>query len=126
MGTFILLPEASRPDYTNLLRNCNRRRQHQRPKDPTDTDFELDMAFINEKISSSFFRDEVRNGERRHLIFATDQQLQLLKKAKTWYIDGTFKVVRQPFYQLLSIHSFVRSGDDMKQLPLLFAVIVCV
>ncbi|KAH3882113.1 hypothetical protein DPMN_006044 [Dreissena polymorpha] len=32
------LPEASRPDYTNLLRNCNRRRQ--RPKDPTDMDFE--------------------------------------------------------------------------------------
>jgi hypothetical protein len=80
------------------------------------------MAFINEKISSSFFRAEVRNGERRHLIFATDHQLQLLKKAKTWYIDGTFKVVRQPFYQLLSIHTFVRSGDDMKQLPLLFAV----
>ena len=80
------------------------------------------MAYINEKLSSSFFRAEVRNGERRHLIFATDQQLQLLKKAKTFYIDGTFKVVRQPFYQLLSIHSFVRCGDDMKQLPLLFAV----
>ncbi|KAH3774011.1 hypothetical protein DPMN_175382 [Dreissena polymorpha] len=35
------LPEASRPDYTNLLRNCNRRRQRQRPKDPTDMDFEV-------------------------------------------------------------------------------------
>ncbi|KAH3896451.1 hypothetical protein DPMN_020628 [Dreissena polymorpha] len=33
------LPEASRPDYTNLLRNCNRRRQ--RPKDPKDMDFEV-------------------------------------------------------------------------------------
>ncbi|KAH3890857.1 hypothetical protein DPMN_014946 [Dreissena polymorpha] len=35
------LPEASRPDYENLLRNCNRRHQRQCPKDPTDMDFEV-------------------------------------------------------------------------------------
>ncbi|KAH3775171.1 hypothetical protein DPMN_176569 [Dreissena polymorpha] len=35
------LPEASRPDYENLVRNCNRRRQRKRPNDPTDMDFEV-------------------------------------------------------------------------------------
>ena len=27
---------------------------------------------------------------RRHLVFASDKQLELLQQSKTWYIDGTF------------------------------------
>ncbi|KAJ8309738.1 hypothetical protein KUTeg_011603 [Tegillarca granosa] len=62
-------------------------------------------------------RGDVTVGDHRHLIFASDQQLQHLASAKTWYIDGTFKIVSKTFVQLLSIHFFARSGDDMKQLP---------
>ena len=32
-------------------------------------------------------------------------------------------VVREPFTQLWSLHAFVRSGDDTKQVPLLFIVV---
>ncbi|XP_052232878.1 uncharacterized protein LOC127845779 [Dreissena polymorpha] len=37
-------------------------------------------------------------------------------------MDGTFKVVKQPFYQLHSIHAFVKKEEDEKQVPLAYAL----
>jgi hypothetical protein len=48
--------------------------------------------------------------------------MELLGKAKIWYMDGTFRVVKDPFQQLFSIHTFVQSGDNMKQIPLVFVI----
>ena len=59
---------------------------------------------------------------QRHLIFATASQLAQLKKAKSWYIDGTFKLCRKPFSQLVSINAFVMSDDHFKQVPLLYVM----
>ena len=39
-----------------------------------------------------------------------------------WFLDGTFRVVREPFIQLLSSHSFIKSWDEMKQVPLCFVL----
>ena len=55
-------------------------------------------------------------------MFATSQQLQQLVKAKSWYVDWTFKLCRQPFSQLSTMNAFVKSGDQAKQFPLLFVV----
>lgn len=49
-----------------------------------------------------FFQEDVKVRGRRHLIFASDKQLEILDRAKTWYMDGTFKLCRQPFSQLLT------------------------
>ena len=55
-----------------------------------------------------------------HLVFASDQMITILGRAKRWYMDATFKIVKDPFKQLFSIHAFVRSDSDVKQVPLVF------
>ena len=55
-------------------------------------------------------------------MFATEQQLQYLARAKNWYVDGTFKLCRPPFTQLLTVNAFVKQDDHAKQVPLLFVV----
>lgn len=62
-----------------------------------------------------------RVGGERHLIFATPEQRELLGRAKSWYIDRTFRMVTEPFYQLLTIHAFVRQDGATKQVLLVFA-----
>ena len=56
------------------------------------------------------------------MLFASDNMLRILAKAKVWYINGTFKLIKHPFTQLLSIHAFVRQGEDSKQVSLLFCL----
>ena len=48
--------------------------------------------------------------------------LNILCRAKIWYLDGTFKIVKEPFSQLFSIHAFARSDSGVKQLPLVFVL----
>jgi hypothetical protein len=59
------------------------------------------------------------------MMFATNDQLQLLQRARKWYLDGTLRVVRKPFTQLWSIHAFQPKGETMKQVPLLFVMMPC-
>ena len=60
--------------------------------------------------------------DRRHLVFATDEQLLILSRAKTWYVDDTFKLCKAPIRQLLTINAFVRNEEHAKQIPLIFVL----
>jgi len=97
---------------------ANRVRRRLRPEEPTDLDFTVD----DRHTPDGFLRKDVRVRDRRHLVFATDQQLTLLSKAKTWYVDATFRVVDKPFTQLFSVHGYVKSGSSCKQVPLIFVL----
>ena len=100
----------------SLKRVCNRKRQADRPKDPIS----LQTPLLMQHIPDGFLIGDVVVDEARHLMFATAKQLQILSRAKVWYMDGTFSVVNEPYKQMYSIHAFVKSGDASKQLPLLF------
>ena len=109
-------PALPKPDH--LARQANRLRQSLRPAEPTTLEFDLE----EDHLPQGFFRSDLEVRDRRHLIFATDQQLQQLSKAKTWYIDGTFKLCRKPFMQLLTVNAFVRKEECAKQVPLVFVL----
>ncbi|CAH1242678.1 Hypp6945 [Branchiostoma lanceolatum] len=72
-------------------------------------DFELDERFIPDDILRADVPVEGNRRRRRHL-FANQQQLDILAEAQSWYIDGTFKVMRPPFIQMLSVNDFLRSN----------------
>ena len=109
-------PGLSNP--SNLTRMANRNREKLRPADPKDLNFTVDMSYV----PSDFLRADIAVEGRRHLLFATDRQIELLSVAKRWYMDGTFKVIRHPFTQLVSIHGFIRHTESIKQVPLAFAM----
>nr|XP_022334437.1 uncharacterized protein LOC111131283 [Crassostrea virginica] len=72
-----------------------------------------------------FLMANLRVGEERHLVFATEHQLDILQRAKRWFVDGTFKIVPpflKPNGQLMSIHAFVQKDGKSMQFPLLFAL----
>ena len=92
--------------------------QKMRPAEPTDLEFEGNENHIPE----DFLKSDLKIDGRRHLVFVTQSMLDLLSKSKTWYVDGTFKVVKEPFTQLFTIHSLVRSRECGKQVPLAFVL----
>ena len=100
-----------------LARAINRARQRDRPGEPTDLLFELDMERV-----TNFLQADIRIRSKWHLIFATSEQLLLSNQTLYWYFDGTFKIVRRPFEQLWIIHAFIASGSKYKQEPLLYAL----
>lgn len=58
--------------------------------------------------------------EQRILIFGTERTVNLLHAADHWYVDGTFKIVPELFFQLYTIHGSTNAGFIV---PCLFALL---
>ena len=115
-------PCPGMPQPSALVRATNRQRAKSRPTHPQTLDFQINLNAIPDDFLLADVNVSCTSGDKRHLIFSTDKQLELLAKAKSWYVDGTFKLVRTPFTQLFSIHAFIRSGEEVKQIPLAYVV----
>ena len=88
-----------------LIKTINLHRSKDRPKDPTDLNFELD----NNLLSASFLKKDFIINNKQHIIFMTDTILNTIRTARTWYLDGTFRIMTKIFYQLHWSASFLLS-----------------
>ena len=111
-------PREILPNLNYLIRCVNRVREKYRPKHPRTLDFILDL----DNVPENFIREDISANGQRYLILCSDKQLELLANAKVIYFDATFKSAKEPFKQLASIHSFIKSEGKMKQVPLAFII----
>ena len=65
-------------------------------------------------IPDGFLQKDIQVDTKHHILFATDVHLKVLKKAQRWFVDGTFKIVKEPFTQLLTIHAFITENNITK------------
>ncbi|CAD5126557.1 DgyrCDS14653 [Dimorphilus gyrociliatus] len=116
----VLLPFANMGNIVQV-ENCkemiNYHRRKYRPNEPIGRNFLINNCFIPD----DFLKKDVLENNERVIIFSTSKQLSLLAVSKVWYLDGTFKIVKDPFTQLFSFHSFLKKEGELKQVPLLYA-----
>jgi len=115
-GELEMLPTL--PGKLTLARQANRKRQKVRPDNPSDIGFELQQ----EHIADGFLQADVKLEGSRHIILATATMLRMLQRARQWFVDATFYLVKAPFTQLFSVHVFVKHGTTRKQVPVAFAI----
>ncbi|CAF1299838.1 unnamed protein product, partial [Adineta ricciae] len=64
--------------------------------------------------------DFVLYEDNQMIIFATTRNLSLLKQCKHWFVDSTFKVCQEDFYQLFTVHVLLQSVV----IPLIYGLLI--
>ena len=73
---------------------------------PADRAFDIPNEFKTLKNGEIFLlHDSGNNDINRILIFGTDRTINLLLHSPHWFMDGTFKIVPELFYQLYTVHA---------------------
>ena len=110
------------PSDERIIKQINHARKDQRIHPPRNfEDLLSHQVSLNAPGFTDFYRADVKVRNKRHFIFYTNNQLQKLRRVKHIKIDGTFKIVMSPLYQLLSIHGYGITADQKKQnIPLCF------
>lgn len=86
---------------------------------PTDVyDFVVPDVFMNSLRGEKFLCYDYNENNKRILLYTTDENLSILKKCRTWQVDGTFSTVPGISNQLYTLH-----GRYKKNLvPLVYAL----
>ncbi|CAF3392651.1 unnamed protein product [Rotaria socialis] len=99
---------SSLPNLQNLKRNVRKIRQRsQNPLSlPTTRDsIVIDPQYTITARDRTFLHFDSGSIDQRILIFSTKKQLKILENANYIYLDGTFSVVPELYFQLYTIHA---------------------
>ncbi|CAF0954419.1 unnamed protein product [Adineta steineri] len=99
-----------------LTHNDNLKRNVRRWREETSTaaiPLDINFPVIPDKYyrttrDTLFLRNDTGPNSDRMLIFFTDEQRDIMENATDFFIDGTFKVVPEIFFQLFVIHALYR------------------
>ncbi|CAF2089247.1 unnamed protein product [Rotaria magnacalcarata] len=96
------------------------RHNNQVVKEANDPNFpSIPIQLTKTTRNDQFLRCDTGPGDDRILIFASDEQVDILQDTEEFLIDGTFKVVPSIFYQLFIIHGIFRDHA----VPLIYALL---
>ena len=114
---FHTLVSIGMPSFRALLQRVHRVRRLSLPP----KEFKLFFYVNYQYLTMDFLQKDLIVDEQRYLFLATDEQLGYLTNAWTWFVDGTFGVVKKTaFLQLLVIHVIVGTPVNSKSIPVMF------
>ncbi|CAF0764984.1 unnamed protein product [Brachionus calyciflorus] len=92
--------------------------QYQKPTSRSDLNLpeEFKRSCNNEKF---IIYDSGKDDTNRIILFGTENNLKLLKSHLNWYVDDTFDVCPDIFYQLFTIHVLLKG----KNLPCIYCLL---
>ncbi|XP_030072563.1 FLYWCH-type zinc finger-containing protein 1 [Microcaecilia unicolor] len=112
------------PAYVALQRAIERRRRrvchpYVDPRSVGEIDIPSGLCSTFRK-SNFLLWDSGVGDDNRILMFGTMENLQILEENNHWFIDGTFKISPELFFQVFSIHALV----DKSALPLVYVLMM--
>ncbi|CAM4850845.1 unnamed protein product [Rotaria magnacalcarata] len=109
------------PARDNIKRRIRMlRHNNQVVKEPNDPNFpSAPIQLTKTARKDHFLRCDTGPGDDRILIFASDEQVDVLQDTEEFLVDGAFKVVPDIFYQLYIIHGVFRDHA----IPLIYALL---
>lgn len=114
---------AALPPISILKRNIHnaRRGKAKYPKLPMHRkDLTIPDDLLRTQKGENFLLHDSGYGHAdRILIFGTENNLSLLRRAHLWLVDGTFKTAPRLFYQLYTVHCIFES----ETFPVLYALL---
>jgi len=112
------------PTYNASQRVIERLRKRKRlpyPNPVNVADIKIPDELMNTTRNEAFVLwDSGDNDPERFFIFGTDSNLDQLNINKHWFVDGTFSVAPQMYYQVFTLHTLINN----KALPLLYVLLI--
>ena len=104
-----VLDKLPSTDATAPQIRYKRRKTSEHPPEPSNIAFVIPPSSTTLKHGGSFFLYDSAD-RNRIFTFSVKSNLEVLATCGSWYIDGTFKIIPELFYQLMTVHGKTTRG----------------